>query len=334
MLVVSSASADIPAPGAGVAVVSITVAHRRRLRQVWRGACWPCQDALEVDLLAAGLLERQRHAAGADTLRVSDDGVRCLAETQQRARGQLSRHEALVEQVARAMQRDGRLVWRRLALRAPVPRPEGGVQWRVAMPDVFSIRQTTVEAYLAPVVHEIKVSRADLLGDLRVESKRAAYLGVGGACWYVIAEGIAEPDEIPASCGVMVARGERLEVARAAPRRPVTMSLGVWMALAKATPEPGGLGDDDQGWLAEAFDVAAGELPVAPAGPCSPGTTTLAASLPGATARPAWADMGGLFASHDASHEPTEAGPGVGFASADAESPRLASREEPGAARR
>ena len=75
----------------------------------------------------------------------------------------------------------------------------------MAMPDVFSIRHTTVEAYAEPIVHEVKVQRADLLADLRRAGKRQAYLELGGECWYVIKEGIADADEIPAECGVLVA---------------------------------------------------------------------------------------------------------------------------------
>ena len=112
----------------------------------------------------------------------------------------------------------------------------------MACPDVFSIRNTTVEAYLEPVVHEIKVSRADLLGDLKRPAKRAAYLGLGGECWYVLGHGakgrpIAEPDEIPPECGVMLCDGERLVVARPAPRMPRgTLPFHVWMCLSKASP--------------------------------------------------------------------------------------------------
>ena len=79
----------------------------------------------------------------------------------------------------------------------------------MAMPDVFSIRHTSVEAYLDPIVHEIKVRRADLLSDLRNENKRAAYLQLSSECWYVIRAGIAEADEIPPACGVIVARRRR-----------------------------------------------------------------------------------------------------------------------------
>jgi hypothetical protein len=41
----------------------------------------------------------------------------------------------------------------------------------MAMPDVYSVRHTTVASYLQPVVHEIKVRRADLLADLKRPSR-------------------------------------------------------------------------------------------------------------------------------------------------------------------
>jgi hypothetical protein len=117
------------------------------------------------------------------------------------------------------------------------------------MPDVFSIRHTTVEAYCEPVVHEVKVRRADLLSDLRRAAKREAYLWLCGQCWYVIKDGIAEPDEIPRPCGVIVAKGGpggRLLVARDAPKRSCPMPFPVWMALARATPVEGWKLDDAQ----------------------------------------------------------------------------------------
>src|SRR5688572_1717484 len=59
-----------PPPGAA----ALGRLHTRRLREVYRSAGWPCCDAIEVDLLAAGLLERVRSALGHETLRVSDAG--------------------------------------------------------------------------------------------------------------------------------------------------------------------------------------------------------------------------------------------------------------------
>jgi len=248
----------------------LTRHHHRRLRAIYRSAGWPCQDMLEVELLAAGQVERLRSPDGFETLRVTDVGIATLARVFATHRAARSPHEALVEQVALAMGQAGRLAWRGLMLRARVPLALLGVEdvaapaapaliagesdsvvegsaghaWVMASPDVFSIRRSTVEAYLEPVVHEIKVSRADLLGDLKKPAKRAAYLDMASACWYVLgndAKGrpVGGPDDVPPECGVMQVQGGQLVVAREAPRRAVErLPLAVWMALAQATPLP------------------------------------------------------------------------------------------------
>ncbi|MNK92673.1 hypothetical protein D3C87_1128040 [compost metagenome] len=230
--------------------------HARRLREIYRSAGWPCCDTIEVELLAGGFLERVRSALGHETLRVTDAGIARIATTLTVNRAALSPHEALVERVAREMTRGGRIAWRGLGLRARLPPLEEGgkPRWCMARPDVFSIRNTSVEAYAHPIVHEVKVSRADLLGDLRKPDKRAAYLDLGGECWYVLgndAKGrcIASPDEIPPECGVMMLEGERLVVARAAVHRAFErIPFSVWLALAKAQPVAG-FEDDAQDLL-------------------------------------------------------------------------------------
>jgi len=294
-------------------VFNLPATHRRRLREVWRSAGWPYQDLIEVELLAAGLLERRQDAAGRDTLRVTDAGLQVLAQTLQRHREARDPHEHLVARVALEMQRAGRVVWRGLALRAALPvaeasavgaaaifdgaeelgeraadvaagtglsqaRPDAAgtadraprrspappglvpqedappepsppaTRWAIAVPDVFSIRHTTREDLVEPIVHEIKVRRADFLSDLRSTDKRAAYLALSSQCWYVLKAGIAEPEEVPAECGVMVAHvsapqgssalGPVLEVLRPAPRRRHRIAFATWVALARASPEP------------------------------------------------------------------------------------------------
>lgn len=217
--------------------------HARRLRDIYRSAGWPSQDILEIELLAAGMLERLWSPAGHETLRLTERGIALLAAQAGKNRGALSAHEALVEQVAAQMVEAGRIAWRGLSLRAQVPGPDADAQarWCVARPDVFSIRNTTVETYVEPVVHEIKVRRADLLGDLKQPDKRAAYCDMG-ECWYVLGSDsksrcIADPSEVPPECGVIVSDAGRLVIARRAPpHRRQTLPFGVWMALAKATP--------------------------------------------------------------------------------------------------
>lgn len=239
-----------PDPAAGTEPLLRSAVHQRRLREVWRSAGWPCQDLVEIELLAAGLLERVRQPSGHETLRVTDAGIAALAETLARHRARRDPHEQLVERIAREMTRAGRIAWRGLNLRARVGGEDDG-RWVMAMPDVFSVRHTTVEAYLEPVVHEVKVRRADLLADLKRDAKRAAYLQLASECWYVLHEGIAAADEIPPECGVMVATGSALEVLRPAPKRAMRLPFGTWMALARATPLDGWRAEEAQGWLGD-----------------------------------------------------------------------------------
>ena len=95
-----------------------------------------------------------------------------------------------------------------------------------------------MEDYLEPVAHEIKVRRADLLSDLRHPAKAQAYLAMASQCWYVLADGIAEADEIPPEYGVMQAGTAGLQVIRPAPKRAMRLPFAAWMALARAHAEP------------------------------------------------------------------------------------------------
>jgi hypothetical protein len=220
-------------------VAALTELHRRRLREIWRSAGWPFRDLVEVELLAAGWVERVLDAAGRETLRVTDAGIQVLAATLARNRGALDAHEALIGRVASAMQRAGRIVWRGLSLRVRVGDDALGTgRWVIARPDLFSVRHTSVEDYLDPVVHEIKVRRADLLADVRRPAKGEAYRQMGRECWYVLAQGVGDAGDVPEDYGVMVERDGLLDVLRAAPSRPLRLPFGTWMALARATPEP------------------------------------------------------------------------------------------------
>jgi hypothetical protein len=258
-------------------------AHLSRLMKIWRSGGWPCQDALEIDLLAAGWVQWSPISdAGSPTLRLTELGIQLLAAARQGNQRALSRHDQLAQRMGQQLISHGRVVWRELSLRAQV-QPDGAalpaalptslppsnpangeffqdsdlatdtppehlpasgkvakIQWRIARPDLFSVRNTTVENYLQPVVHEIKVSRADLLSDLRHAAKRESYQWLCCECYYVFPAGLAEPQEIPAAFGLWVLHGDiatgRLELLRPARHAPCELPFAVWLALAKATP--------------------------------------------------------------------------------------------------
>ena len=240
--------------------------HLTRLMAIWRSAGWPCRDAVELDLVAAGWATLSEAACGHETIRLTDAGIRLLAESRQRNRRSLSAHDRLAERVAGNLATAGRVVWRELSLRAKVnaqvpeaaslrsnalwpvdaidedmlEQPMGKTSWRIARPDVFSVRHTSVEAYLQPMVHEVKVSRADLLSDFRHAAKRESYRWLSCESYYVFPAGVAEPDEVPPEFGVWVMNGTvesgTLELVRPARHAPCKLPFAMWMALAKATP--------------------------------------------------------------------------------------------------
>lgn len=283
--------------------------HRTRLLAVWRSAGWPCQDGVEIDLLAAGMLERHHSPEGHLLLRVTDAGIAWLADARRAGKRRESLHDRLGLAFARRqLLPAGRIVWRELALRAalatdsagsalgqvPKDAPEGTVLerpapiasagdfrsaapsagaalpappagtpllwgddeepgpaaraaariWRVARPDLFSIRNTSVPGYLRPMVHEVKASRADLLSDLRHAAKRRAYQWLCEECYYVFPAGIAAPEELPPEFGIWVLHGAldedgaggRFELIRPARHARCTLPFDVWMALCRASP--------------------------------------------------------------------------------------------------
>ncbi|MDN3921092.1 hypothetical protein [Roseateles violae] len=238
----------------------LTRLHRTRLMQVWRSAGWPCRDGIEIDLLAAQLLEQRLALDGRETLALTEAGIALLARSRQQGQRALSAHDRLAQRFAAQLSGAGRIVWRELSLRALVeegaapagqppllsgePLDAAAVAarnvWRMARPDLFSVRNTTVEAYLQPMVHEIKASRADLLSDLRHAAKRQAYQWLCSECYYVFPAGVAEAEEIPEQFGVWVLHGEldagRFELLRPARHSRCSLPFAVWLALAKATP--------------------------------------------------------------------------------------------------
>ena len=271
--------------------------HLTRLMTIWRSAGWPCRDAIELDLVAAGWATLSEAASGHETIRLTDSGVRLLADSRQRNQRSLSAHDRLAERVAEHLTAAGRIVWRELSLRAKVnvhgePAPaaaplsgvalwpvdatdedvlekaQGKTSWRMARPDVFSVRHTSVEDYLQPMVHEVKVSRADLLSDLRHAAKREAYRWLSCETYYVFPAGVAATDEVPQEFGVWLLNGTiesgTLDLLRPARHAPCKLPFAAWMALARATPArmEAGLGQRQLGEPVDAEpDVTEATLP-------------------------------------------------------------------------
>ena len=76
-------------------------AHARRLRDVYRSAGWPYQDLVELELMAAGLLEHVVEPSGHTIVRLTSAGVQHVAQSAQQNRQAMSAHDSLVERVVR-----------------------------------------------------------------------------------------------------------------------------------------------------------------------------------------------------------------------------------------
>jgi len=259
--------------------VKPTRPHLSRLMKIWRSAGWPSRDPIDIDLLAAGWVSLVGDHPAQECLRLTDAGIDVLAQSRQENRRAASAHDRLALRMADLLMESGRLVWRELSLRSQVeldaqpapplppadtsvyqrfmaseglwaeegdgapratPTPKPQLQWRLSRPDLFSVRRTSNPAYLQPLVHEVKVSRADLFSDLRHKTKRASYQWLCSECHYVFPTGLAEPRELPEELGVWVIHGDidtgQLEMLRPARHNPCTIPFDVWMSLAKATP--------------------------------------------------------------------------------------------------
>lgn len=230
------------------AVIAPRRVHLTRMMSIWRSAGWPCRDPIEIDLLASRWVELRAGAAGHETLHLTEAGLEQLARARALRQRSNSAHDRLAERIARHLGATGRIVWRELSLRAKAEGVADAPAWRIARPGVYSIRNTTVEDYLQPMVHEVKVSRADLQSDLRHAAKRESYRWLASETYYVFPAGIATLAEIPDAYGVWLwhddaanSDGGRLELARPARHTPCPLPFAVWMTLAKATPFAGDL---------------------------------------------------------------------------------------------
>lgn len=254
--------------------------HLTRLLKIWRSDGWPSKDALEIELLVAGWIHVVQDAGHEKLRLTDSGLAHLAASRQrnqralsahdrlaERVAGQLHdagrvvwRELSLRAKVGHEPVTPPPLQALDLFASAPAgeapwvsPSDGGGSPgtqiatfepavggWRMARPDVFSVRNTSVEAYLHPVVHEIKVSRADLFSDLRHAAKRASYQWLCCECHYVFPVGMAQPEELPPELGIWVMHGDidtgRLEQLRAARHTRCTLPFPVWLSLAKATP--------------------------------------------------------------------------------------------------
>ena len=107
-----------------------------------------------------------------------------------------------------------------------------GILHALPRPDVFSVVQTFDATRISPLVHEVKVSRADFFADVAKPLKRLAYACIADAVHYVVPAGLVEAHEVPKNCGLIVeAAPGQFKVVKRAKKLPVATTPANFMNL-------------------------------------------------------------------------------------------------------
>lgn len=194
--------------------VELTKRHYQRLRFYWRSGknAGVRLDAIDLDLAAAGLVTRQV-TLGLTQYLISPLGEIELRKEKSRNAARRAPHEELGGRCAQWLRSQGRMTWENIefmvresdigSLAAEFRSSDVLSLAAVVRPDVFSLEPTTNLANIRPLVHEVKVSRADALADFRNPEKRLAYACIAEEVYFVTPAGLIQPDEVPSGCGLV-----------------------------------------------------------------------------------------------------------------------------------
>jgi len=209
--------------------MELTRKHYTLLREYWhcrRGLC-SRGDGLALDLTAAGMLEKDHNYDDMLVLRITREGILALQQNMERERACRQPHHDLGNRLAAWLQQAERLTWCNIEFRVEID----GLK-RLVRPDVFSLAITLNQGKINPVVHEVKVSRADFLADLAKPEKRGGYSRIAEQMYYAAPAGMISRSEVPDGIGLVEERGEgEFEVLVKAKRKPVELTAQHFMNL-------------------------------------------------------------------------------------------------------
>lgn len=225
--------------------------HFQRLRFYWNGRARGQTlqgDNLDLDLVAHGYIRRREESSswgGRHCYAITDAGELALVAEKERNVAIRSPHHDLGGRLAQGLRDKGRMTWEDVEF--VVRRPNvsklaasmgiAGYVERTAFmgvvrPDVFSLEPTHSEERFNPCVHEVKVSRADFLSDLKKPEKRLAYGCLAEAVYYVCPKGVIGLDEVPAGCGLLYeTETGQFELVKRPRKRKVSLSVHDFMNL-------------------------------------------------------------------------------------------------------
>lgn len=209
----------------------LTRRHYKRLRFYWqggRGGASSLTDGVDLDLAAAGLIERHERLGGGVCFSITNAGEKELAAEKAREIERRRPHHDVAGRVAAWLRDQGRVTWENIELLVDVD--AGGRQ--AIRPDVFSVAATYDEERINPCVHEIKVSRADFLADIAKPEKRAGYAKVAEVVYYVAPVGVISASDVPLDCGLVIeVEPGQFDVAKRPKKKRVALTTHHFMNL-------------------------------------------------------------------------------------------------------
>lgn len=176
-------------------------------------------DETDLELSVAGFIQRVEPSwQGSIRYCITPRGERMVHALREQSKRQRAPHHELGSHLAQWLQQQGqgRLTWENASFDVE---STGGVC--TTRPDVFSMSCTLNPAKRDAQVHEVKVSRADFLADVKNPAKRAAYFCLAPRVFYATPAGLITLEEVPPECGWVEqgAHGVGWSVRKKAPKK-------------------------------------------------------------------------------------------------------------------
>ena len=188
-----------------IAQPKLTRRHYKRLRWYFAGGtkgATSAADSVDLDLCAQNFILRKEIYTTL-IFAITPAGELALALENAREKERRAPHHELGGRLSQWLRASGRITWENIEFLMEFPAEYGGVFKSASRPDVFSMKPTYNVDQMNPVIHEVKVSRADFLSDIANPAKREAYGAYSEAFSYVCPQGMILPSEIPPGVGLL-----------------------------------------------------------------------------------------------------------------------------------
>lgn len=182
---------------------------------------------IDIDLLNYGWILPSTQP-GIKGFLASPLGIQAFKDLRRRQSTKFDTHNTLASRLAQYLQVRSRITYENIELRASY---EGRV--RPCRPDVFSLMCTYKATKLHPFIHEVKVSRADFLNEVKNERKLALYSQLAERVFFVTPQDMVERQEIQEPYGLIYETKPNVFrlVKRALPNKVPRYRTAMWMRL-------------------------------------------------------------------------------------------------------